>query len=110
MSTSRTTSNDSRIVHNTLDTEEHNGLSGWVTGTAHTEIIHDRYWAQASVTSYEYEDGKLNHVPNVVLVEDGGYIVAEPHAHDSTNPHQAIENALDTAEWAINHTDELQDQ
>ena len=101
----RVTSNESLIVYNTLETVSRDGMYGWVEGAASTYKTENGYTAQANVRSYEYRNGELNHVPYVALVTDEGKIVAEPDVNDSLNPDQAIERALDTAEWTIRNKD-----
>lgn len=57
----------------------------------------------ASVTSYDYDrngEVRTNHVPHIVVSDNSGSIQKEPHANDSENPRTAIENAIQTAEWA----------
>jgi diphthamide synthase (EF-2-diphthine--ammonia ligase) len=76
------------------------GEDGYVEGSAYTREKngHD---IQVVVTSYEYEtrgETRMNHVPNVVVTDKTGRIVAEPHAWDDKNPKTAIKSAIGTAE------------
>jgi len=81
--------------YNTLEVE-----TNYVAGTASREI--DGYLVVAHITSYEITDG-YNHVPIVTVedIEDRYRIVDEPHVRDSTDPHQAIQNATNTATAVI---------
>lgn len=95
------------------DVWAYNGLSitdrGYVEGSAYTHTFKDGCDVSIGVFSYEYDrDGehKINHVPNVVVTDRDGRIIAEPHANDSSEPRTAIENARDAAEYVVEHSDE----
>jgi hypothetical protein len=99
------TESDDPIVYDEFRVGDKRGVP-WV---CHTDETHDGYSVQASVTSYEYErngETKLNHVPNVVVTDETGRIVSEPHAHDSTNPEKAIENARETVRTVFGRLEE----
>jgi len=72
--------------------------SGMVDGSAYTHTFKDGYDVQIGVFSYTYDGTKVNHVPNVVITDKSGSIVAEPYAHDSNDPYRAIQNAKQAAE------------
>lgn len=103
------------MTDDTDDVFRHDDLrvndDGFVEGTAYT---HDKdgYDVVVGVTSYEYErDGetKMNHVPNVVVNDPDGSIVAEPHSHDSSSAEIAIENAKSTGKWAFRNMEQYMD-
>jgi hypothetical protein len=74
--------------------------NGKVRGSAYTFTFNGGYDVQIVVSSYTYErngEFHMNHVPNVVVSNKNGNIVAEPHARDSQHPEKAIENARMTA-------------
>lgn len=84
-------------LHDSLEINER----GEVAGAAYTREFEGGYDVVVGISSYEYEihgETKMNHVPNVVVNDPDGNIVAEPHAHDSHDPHKAIERAKNTAE------------
>ena len=96
---------DSPIKHD----EFRVGPEGGVLGSCWTDKTEEGYSVQASVTSYYYERGckkKMNHVPNVVVTDDSGAIVSEPHVHDSTNAEKAIENARKTVKAVFGRLEE----
>lgn len=83
---------------------------GYVTGSACLFNFVEGYDVSASVSSYEYErngETKMNHVPHIVVSENGGNIVSEPTAHDSSNPKKAIENAKNTAKYVAQHPNDF---
>jgi len=85
------------IVYDDLDVDS----DGFVTGSAHTREK-DGHRVQASVTSYEYDDGqKMNHVPLIAVTDETGSIYAHPTAPESVDPKTAIENARAAAEHAF---------
>lgn len=100
------TENDNIWEYNNLEINEDNE----VVGSAYTFTFEGGYDVQVAVFSYEYErngETKMNHVPNVVLVDENGKIVAEPHARDSQNPERAIENGINQAEYIFEHPTEF---
>ena len=70
---------------------------GKVTGSAFIPL-ENGYYVSCSVTSYEYDGDKLNHVPHCVLVDEGGKIIHEAYTHDSLNADVAIDRAEERAE------------
>jgi hypothetical protein len=73
---------------------------GHFQGAAYTseKAGHD---VQIGITSCDYESGgetRTNHVPNIVVTDADGSIVAEPHARDSEDPEKALKHAKQTAE------------
>jgi len=73
-----------------------------VVGSAYTFGFNDGHDIQVGVFSYTYErNGEFhkNHVPNVVVSDKEGNIVAEAQAYDSEDPQKAIENAKSMAEY-----------
>jgi hypothetical protein len=84
--------------------------NGHVDGSMHVFGFVDGYDVTIGVFSYDYDrhgETRTNHVPQVVVSTTDGSIVAEPHAHDSNNPVQAIKNARDAAEHVIENPDEF---
>jgi hypothetical protein len=85
---------------------DHDSISidedGYVHGYAFAGRVDGEHDVTVSVTSYEYDGNKMNHVPHIVIDKaDTGSIVAEPHANDSRNPNQAIENAKGAGEYIV---------
>ena len=79
---------------------------GMVEGSAHTRRTSGGETVTATVISYTYDDGEeVNHVPHVVVSDESGSILGEPHGHDSENPRTAIERAKNTAESAFKRWD-----
>lgn len=98
---------DEILLHDSLETDD----EGFVTGSAYTRQ-RDGYDVQAAVFSYEYErngETRMNHVPNVVLTDEDGKIVAEPHARDWENPSKAMDAARSTAVYTFRHLGEYVD-
>ncbi len=85
---------------------DHDSISienGYVEGYAFAGRVDGEHDVTVSVTSYEYDGDKMNHVPHIVIDEaDTGSIVAEPHAHDSQDPERAIDNAKSAGEYIVN--------
>lgn len=94
--TNYVTDNTSFVVENTMTVTN----DGFVDGYGITASVNgvDAY---ADVRSYELEDGRINHVPWVSLADADDSIIAEPHCRDTLDPEEAIEVALNTADWAI---------
>lgn len=102
----RQTKQENIFQHDNLRVEGHK-----VKGTAFTPFK-DGYDVHAAVTSYTYErDGEQrhNHVPLVLITDETGTILAEPHTHDSHDPEKAIENAKGTAEYVFKNLSEFVD-
>lgn len=92
-----TESQESIWLHDSLEVDD----EGYVIGSAYTEEFLGGYTVDVGVFSYEYErhgESRMNHVPNVVVSDPEGRIVAEPHSWDSGNPETAIRNAKATGE------------
>lgn len=90
-------------IDNTLEVDD----EGFVTGSTFASI-NDEHDVHVAISSYEYEQHgelRMNHVPNVVITEKNGRIVAEPYAHDDSDPETAIDNALCLAEHVVDHPD-----
>lgn len=101
------------MTENNNNIWEYDNLSvnedGEVVGSAYTFTFGDGYNVQIGVFSYVYERNEefhTNHVPNVVVSDSTGSIVAEPHARDSENPETAIENAKSAAEYVYENPEE----
>jgi len=70
-------------------------VQGYVQGSAYQDLP-SGHSVRISVCSYEYDrqgETRMNHVPIISIEDETGSIVSEPHARDSSNPHQAIQNA-----------------
>lgn len=93
-----TNNNEEEIwAYNDLHVDEETGK---VEGYAYT---HERNGRDVSVAvnSYGYErngEQRMNHVPHIVVQNEDGDIVAEPHAWDSQIAKKAIENGIEAAE------------
>ena len=77
---------------------------GHIAGQALSEPLPSGHVVMASVVSYEYEGNgmaQINHVPQVALTDETGAIVGEPIARDARNAEEAVENALQAGEYAI---------
>lgn len=100
-------SNENEIwAYENLEIDE----DGHVREVAYTHPFKDGYDVQVAVTSYDFEkhgETKTNHVPNVVLTDEDGSIVAEPHARDSYSAEKAIENGKRTAEYVFKHPEQF---
>ena len=89
-------------AYNNLEINE----SDKVVGNAYTREKSGRH-ILVTVYSYEYEknrEQKMNHVPCIVVENEDGDILSEPHAHQSHNAEKAIENGLETAEDIWKHS------
>lgn len=87
-------------------------VNGHVEGQAVAFQPVPGYDVSVSVTSYDYErngETKTNHVPHVTLSTIDGNIVAEPHAHDSHIPAEAIKEGKQTARYVIENIGQFVD-
>lgn len=92
----------------TLTVDEH----GHVDGQAWYGLFGDGYDVFASVTSYDYERGgqtRTNHVPHVVVTDNRGSVIAEPHVHDTQFPEKAIKAAKDVARGVVANPEQFID-
>jgi hypothetical protein len=81
------------ITRNNLEIDE----QGFVSGQAFIDI-EDDYYVTMTVTSYRFDNDKMNHVPMSMLCEENGRIVHETTDYDSEIPQTAIDNALSSGE------------
>ena len=94
-----TEENEEVWLFDSLEVDE----DGFVTGSAYTRQK-DGVTVDAVVHSYEYDDGEaMNHVPHIVVSDEDGHILAEPHSHDTSNPEEAIDRVKKTGENVYNH-------
>lgn len=93
-------------AHDSLEIDE----KGYVVGSAYTHTFAGKYTVSVGVSSYKlgerYKDD-MNYVPNVVVSDEDGVVVAEPHSNDSSSGKKAIENAKGTAEYVFNNPEQF---
>jgi len=93
------------IDYNTIEVND----NGIVKGSAYI-ALENGYTVDFHVHSYEYDNGnKINHVPMVTLSDRDGYIIAEPHCHDSNNAQTAIKRAKQSAKNVAENYEEYID-
>lgn len=80
------------LVSNDLSTNEDNLVDGMGIVSLDNE-----YDVLFSVSSYEFNGNRQNHVPNATLVDESGKIIREITDHDTENPQTAIERAKNSA-------------
>lgn len=79
---------------------------GMVEGAAISKEFAGGHTLQASVTSYEYEkngETHVNHVPHLVVQDENGSIVSEPHVHDTASAEGAIARAKGAGKSVVVH-------
>lgn len=91
------TQEESVIIHDSLQIDN----DGYVYGSAYTKELPNGDSLTGGVTSYEYKDGELNHVPGVTLVDESGAIKKEYSPYDTTNAETAIDRVRTQMENAF---------
>lgn len=86
--------------------------TGEVSGSAITEEFGGEYRAQIIITSDRDDPNtgplleQMTYAPNVIVTDANGRRVYQPNPPEISNPKEAIEQAVETAEEIVNNPDE----